>query len=101
MANYALFSAMIHPLHSITNEEQYKKHLCNQSIVTMEILVTATGKPHRTIVNQNLVFSAERTGTQIKGGQMQVHDVCIVCTVVGEKAHLGMKRCQTVKKSSP
>ena len=36
-----------------------------------------------------------------KGGQMQVHDACIVRTVDGEKAHLGTKRRQTVKKSSP
>ena len=28
--HHALFSAILRPLHSITNEEQYKKHLCNQ-----------------------------------------------------------------------
>ena len=28
---------------------------------------------------------------EYEGGQRQVHDACIVCTVVGEKAHLGMK----------
>ena len=33
-------------------------------------------------------------------GQRKVHDACIVHTAVGEKAHLGMKRQRTVKKSS-
>ena len=38
---------------------------------------------------------------EYKAGQTQVHDACIVCTAVGEKAHLRMKQRQTVKKSSP
>ena len=30
--HHALFSAMFRLLHSVTNKEQYEKHLCNQSI---------------------------------------------------------------------
>ena len=30
---------------------------------------------------------------------MQVYDACIACTSVCQKAHLGMRRHQTVKKN--
>ena len=34
--HYASFSAMFHPLHSTTNEEQYERHLCNQFVFVVE-----------------------------------------------------------------
>ena len=54
---------------------------------------------HCAIANRHLGLSAKKMGH--KGGQRQVHDVCIVHTAVCKKAHLGMKRRRTVKKSSP
>ena len=36
-------------------------------------------------------LSVKRTGTQ--RSTKEVHDVCIVCAAVGEKACLGMKQC--------
>jgi len=32
-----------------------------------------------------------------KGGHWQVHEECIACTAVWQKASLELKRCQTVK----
>jgi len=57
------------------------------------------GKPYHAITNQHFALSANRTGTQRR--TKVVHDTCIVCTAFDEKAHLGMKRCQAEKKSSP
>jgi len=34
-----------------------------------------------------------------KGGHWLVHEECIVCTAMCQKAHLGMKQHRTVKKS--
>ena len=48
---YALFSATLRPLHSVTNEEQYEKCICNQSSCYGKIANTATGKPHHSSAN--------------------------------------------------
>ena len=50
---------------------------------------TATGMLHHATVNQHLVLSAKRIGTQRK--QRQVHVACIVHIAVGKKAHLRTK----------
>ena len=47
---------------------------------------TARGKLYHAIANRHLALSAKRTGTQ-----RRTHDTCIVCSVVGEKAHLRTK----------
>ena len=51
------------PLHSVTNNEQYKKHLCIHSENMGDSLLT-TGKSLCTTANQHLVLSARRNGTQ-------------------------------------
>ena len=97
-----MLSVILRLLPSVTNEEQYEKHLCNQSSHYEkygQLANTATQNPHHIIVNRHLTLSWKRTGTQ--GRQRQVHDACIVRTAAGEKAHLGMKRHRTVNKSSP
>ena len=52
------------PLYSITNEEQYEKHLCNQSSYYEKYVQdtnTATEKLHSVVA-----LSVKRTGTQRK-----------------------------------
>ena len=46
----------------------------------------------------NIVTTNEPVHTALK--ERQVHDACIIHTVVGEKVHLGTKQCRTVKKST-
>ena len=58
---------------------------------------TARGKPYRAIANRHLALSTKRTGTQRK--TKVSHDMYIVHTAVGEKACLGTKQRQTVKKN--
>ena len=70
--------SMLCLLHSITNKEQNKKHLCNQSSHYRKIVNTVTGKPHHAVANQHFALSAKRTRTQ-----RQVHDACIVCIACG------------------
>ena len=48
---------------------------------------TARGKPYRAIANLHLALSTKRTGTQQRT-KVKLHDTCIVCTAVGEKARL-------------
>ena len=57
VAHSVLFLAMLHLLHSITNEEQYKK-------LEYTWYRKYGGKPYRTIMNWHLVLSVKRTGTQ-------------------------------------
>ena len=67
MATLCFAFTYFSPLHSITNKEKYKKHLCNQSShyrKYRQLANTATGKPHHAITNQHLVLSVKRTGMQ-------------------------------------
>ena len=77
---YALFSVILCPLHSVTNEEQYEKCLqLLQKIQVISIIAnTATGKPYLTITKQYLASSVKRTGTQ---GKTKVSMYCM--TAVG------------------
>ena len=91
--HYILFPAILCPLHSITNKEQYEKHLCSQSSHYRKYRQhshrEATSHYHK---STPCVVSKKSWNTK------EDNDTCIVCTVVGEKAHVGTKRHRTVKK---
>ena len=55
-----------------------------------------TRKPFCGIANRHLELSAKKKLED----KVCLHDMCIVYTVVGKKAHLRTKQYQAVKKSS-
>jgi len=95
--NCASVQALFHPLYSVTNIRQYKKSICNQFSYFENMQVEWSHWSHGTpTANQHLCGSGEETGC--RGGQN--HDACYVDALVGEKAHLRMKRLWAVKESS-
>ena len=91
--HYALLSPIFSPLHSVTNEKQYQKCLCNQSSHYRKYgrFPFKIGKPCVVLLRINTLGSQQNEMGH-KGGQRYVHDACTVCTAVCQKACLGTKR---------
>ena len=94
-------SAMFNSLHSSMNQEPFEKYLCNQGSHYEKYGRFPLHKEshHLQPLNQCFSLSAKINGTQ--GGHWKVHGECIARSTVCQKARLRLKRCWTVKKSSP
>ena len=89
--HYAPLLAMSNPLHSITNQELFKKHLCNRSS-HYEIMdhFHDEGKPSR-ITTKSTFFAVnkDKWDTNEDTGNEEY----IVCTAVFRKARVQLKQC--------
>jgi len=101
--HYPSLSAMFDLLHSSTNQEGFENHLCSKSSHHEygRFLVMQRKPSHVTTKLMLFTVSKNQRWMEHKGGHWQVPQECIAHTVVCQKAPLGMKRRQTVKKSSP
>ena len=86
---------MFNPLHSSTNQELFEKHLCYQnSHYENTDNFRYEGKPSRPIAKSSLfAVSKDEWDTKEDTGKS------IVGTAVCQKAPVGLKQCQTVKKN--
>ena len=81
---HCAFLAMLRPLHSVTNKEQYKKLDYTRYRKYGWKAYTAWGKPYCTIANWHLALSAKRTGTSTGTQRMtKVSPWCMHCTSCG------------------
>jgi len=89
---------MFNLLHSSTNQEVFEKHLCNQG--HYEMLFVMQRKPSHATTKSMLFTVSKDESMEHKGGHWQVLEDSIGRNVACQKAPLGQKQHQTVKKSS-